>query len=112
MTIGSTLCSPFIGSRGIAVAQPVDGILKNTIVLIGRSFELDAHHDDGFRINLTAETDELIGTEAVLIVVHPHPMCPTLAVLLRADAPLPVVLSHIAATRPTQAGRMQFLHGL
>ena len=39
-------------------------------------------------------------------------MCPAFTVLLRADAPFPVVLGYIAATWPTEARGMQFLHGL
>ena len=39
-------------------------------------------------------------------------MGPALTLLLRSDAPLPVVLCHVAAARPAQAGGMQLLDGL
>ena len=100
MSVGSTLRTPFVSGRGIAVAQPVKRILKNAVILVGRTFKLDTHYDDRLGIDLTAEAYEFIGAEAVLVIVHPHPVCPPLTVLLRADAPLPVVLCHIAAAWP------------
>ena len=112
MSVCGTLRTPLIRSRSITIAQPVDRILKNLVVLLGRTFELHAYHDDRLRIHLTAEMYELIGAEAVLVVVHPHPVSPTLTVLLRANAPFPVVLRHVAAAGPSQTGGMQFLHGL
>ena len=112
MTVGSTLGTPLIGSGGIAVTQPVNGILQYLIVLAGGALELNAYHDNRLGVNLATETDKLVGTKAVLIVIHPHPVVPTLTVLLRTDTPLPVVLGHITATRPAQTGGMKLLNGL
>ena len=112
MTVCRSLRTPFIRGRSIAVAHPVHRILKNLIILLGRTLELHAHHDNRFRIHLTTEAYELIRTETVLVVVHPHPVCPALAVLLRTDTPFPVVLCHISSARPAHTSGMQLLHSL
>ena len=109
MSVCCTFRTPFVGGWRVAVAEPVECVLQDAVVLVGRAFKFDAHYDDRFRAHLSAELDELVSAEAVLVIVHPHPMCPALSLLLRADAPFPVVLCHVAATRPAQAGGVQFL---
>ena len=112
MSVGGTLRTPLVGGGGIAVAQPVHSILENAVVLVGWTLKLDAYYDNRLAVDLAAEADKLIGAEAVLVIIHPHPVCPALTLLLRANAPFPVVLRHVTATRPAQAGGVQLLHGL
>ena len=70
MAVGGTLGTPLVGGRGITVAQPVNGILQNLVVFLGRTLKLDTYHDDRLGVDLTTEADELIGAEAVLVHIQ------------------------------------------
>ncbi len=112
MAVGGALGAPFARGGLVAVAQPVHGVLQQLVVFGFRPLEAHAHHDHGFGVDFPAEADELVGAEAVLVVVEPLPVVPTAARFLRADAPFPVVLGRVTAARPAQAGRMQVLDRL
>ena len=112
MTVGRAHTAPLACSRLVAICHPVARVLEYLFVLRFRTVKAHAHHNHRFGVDFTAEAYELIRAEAVLVVVHPHPVRPALPLLLRAYAPFPVVLGHISSSRPAQTGRVQILYRL
>ena len=112
MSVCSAYTSPLSCSRFIAICHPIYSILKNSRSFRLRTVEAHRNHNYRFCIDLTAESDELVSTEAVLVIIHPHPVRPSVSFLLRTDSPFPVVLRDITAARPTETCRMKILYCL
>ena len=112
MAVGGTYLTPLACSRLVAVSEPVKRLLNDLFSFRIRTLEMDRNHDYRLCIDLAAELDELVCSEAVLVIIHPHPVRPSVSFLLRSDTPFPVILSYIAAAWPAQTCRMEILYSL